>query len=54
MRERKPRLDGKVALVLGASRENNMGQAIARAFTDEGAAVVMDTRASGLIPLLPA
>lgn len=40
----KPRLKGKVALVLGASRENNMGQAIARAFADEGATVVVAGR----------
>ncbi|QYA99779.1 SDR family oxidoreductase (plasmid) [Rhodococcus sp. USK10] len=38
------RLENKVALVLGASREGNMGQAIARAFAAEGAKVVVAGR----------
>lgn len=43
------RLKGKVAVVLGASRENNMGQAIARHFLSEGASVVVSGRgAAGL------
>jgi 2-hydroxycyclohexanecarboxyl-CoA dehydrogenase len=40
------RLKGKVAVVLGASRENNMGQAIARGFLAEGAKVVVSGRGS--------
>jgi NAD(P)-dependent dehydrogenase (short-subunit alcohol dehydrogenase family) len=43
------RLDGKIALVMGASRAGNMGQAIARRFVDEGATVVVSGRgAEGL------
>jgi 2-hydroxycyclohexanecarboxyl-CoA dehydrogenase len=43
------RLDGKVAIVLGASRKDNMGQAIARHFLREGAKVVVSGRgAKGL------
>ncbi len=43
------RLKGKVAVVLGASRENNMGLAIARHFLAEGAKVVASGRgAAGL------
>lgn len=38
------RLAGKVALVLGAAGVDNMGQAIARRFHDEGAAVVVAGR----------
>jgi NAD(P)-dependent dehydrogenase (short-subunit alcohol dehydrogenase family) len=38
------RLDGKIALVMGASRAGNMGQAIARRFVDEGATVVVSGR----------
>src|SRR5512139_3072336 len=38
------RLDGKVALVLGAAGRNNMGQAIARAFAREGARVMVAGR----------
>jgi len=38
------RLDGKVAVVLGAAGENNMGQAIARRFADEGARIVVAGR----------
>lgn len=38
------RLKGKVAIVLGASRKDNMGQAIARAFLREGAKVVVSGR----------
>lgn len=40
----KPRLAGKIALVLGASRENNMGQSIARTFAAEDAVVVVAGR----------
>jgi NAD(P)-dependent dehydrogenase (short-subunit alcohol dehydrogenase family) len=43
------RLDGKIALVMGASRAGNMGQAIARRFVEEGATVVVSGRgAEGL------
>lgn len=38
------RLDGKVALIMGATRAGNMGQAIARRFIDEGATVVVSGR----------
>lgn len=38
------RLDGKVALILGAAGENNMGQVIARRFRDEGAEIVAGGR----------
>ncbi|MBB4615006.1 SDR family NAD(P)-dependent oxidoreductase [Novosphingobium taihuense] len=42
-------LAGKVAIVMGATREGNMGQAIARRFLDEGANVVVSGRsAAGL------
>ena len=34
------RLQGKVAVVLGAAGPNNMGQTIARAFAKEGAKVL--------------
>lgn len=37
-------LDGRVALILGASTANNMGQAIAARFAAEGAAVVVSGR----------
>jgi 2-hydroxycyclohexanecarboxyl-CoA dehydrogenase len=38
------RLDGKVAVVLGAAGHNNMGQTIARAFAREGARVMVAGR----------
>ena len=38
------RLKDKIAIVLGASREDNMGQAMARHFIDEGAKVVVSGR----------
>ncbi|MFM7275716.1 MAG: SDR family NAD(P)-dependent oxidoreductase, partial [Gammaproteobacteria bacterium] len=38
------RLDGKRAVVIGASLEGNMGQAIARRFRVEGAEVVVASR----------
>lgn len=38
------RLDGKVAIVMGATREGNMGQAIADRFVKEGAKVVVSGR----------
>jgi 2-hydroxycyclohexanecarboxyl-CoA dehydrogenase len=38
------RLQGKTAIVLGASRVGNMGQAIARRFLAEGASVVVSGR----------
>ena len=40
------RLAGKVAVVLGATRPGNMGQAIARRFLDEGAQVVVAGRST--------
>ncbi|MGF6660302.1 NAD(P)-dependent dehydrogenase (short-subunit alcohol dehydrogenase family) [Paraburkholderia atlantica] len=40
------RLDGKIALVMGASRAGNMGQAITRRFVDEGATVVIAGRSA--------
>lgn len=43
------RLAGKVAVIMGATREGNMGQAIAARFIREGAAVVVSGRsAAGL------
>ena len=43
------RLEGKVAVVMGATRPGNMGQAIARRFLAEGARVVVSGRtAAGL------
>lgn len=43
------RLAGKVAVVMGATRQGNMGQAIARRFLQEGARVVVSGRtAAGL------
>lgn len=38
------RLEGKVAVVMGATREGNMGQAIAKRFLKEGARVVVSGR----------
>lgn len=38
------KLEGKVAVVLGAAGQDNMGQVIARRFTDEGARVVVAGR----------
>jgi NAD(P)-dependent dehydrogenase (short-subunit alcohol dehydrogenase family) len=38
------RLDGKVAVVLGAAAKDNMGQVIARRFAAEGASVVVGGR----------
>jgi 2-hydroxycyclohexanecarboxyl-CoA dehydrogenase len=38
------RLDGKCAVVLGAAARDNMGQAIARRFSDEGAKVLVAGR----------
>lgn len=45
MKSRGSRLGGKVAFVIGASRANNMGQTIARAFAAEGSEVVVAGRA---------
>jgi NAD(P)-dependent dehydrogenase (short-subunit alcohol dehydrogenase family) len=41
------RLVGKAAIVLGASRTGNMGQAIARRYRDEGAQVLVAGRTGG-------
>lgn len=41
------RLSGKSAIVIGASREDNMGQAIARRFREEGAEVLVAGRTGG-------
>ncbi len=41
------RLQGKRAIVMGATREGNMGQAIAKRFVDEGATVVVSGRGAG-------
>ena len=38
------RLTGKVAVIMGATREGNMGQAIAKRFLEEGAHVVVSGR----------
>ena len=43
------RLADKVAVVLGAGGKENMGQAIARRFADEGARVVVSGRSAGPI-----
>jgi len=40
----KRRLEGKVAVIMGATRQGNMGQAIARRFLEEGARVVVSGR----------
>jgi NAD(P)-dependent dehydrogenase (short-subunit alcohol dehydrogenase family) len=43
------RLQGKVAIVMGATRQGNMGQAIANRFLQEGATVIVSGRsAAGL------
>ena len=39
------RINGKVAVILGAAGEGNMGQTIARRFAAEGARVVVAGRA---------
>ncbi|MBV9993966.1 MAG: SDR family oxidoreductase [Caulobacteraceae bacterium] len=44
---RRPRLAGKAAVILGASRPGNMGQAIARRFAAEGAKVIVSGRQEG-------
>jgi len=41
------RIAGKIAIVLGATRRDNMGQAIARRFRAEGAEVVVAGRTGG-------
>ena len=38
------RLDGKVAVVMGASGKGSMGQATARRFVEEGAKVIVAAR----------
>jgi 2-hydroxycyclohexanecarboxyl-CoA dehydrogenase len=38
------RLAGKTAVIMGATRQGNMGQAIARRFLDEGATVIVSGR----------
>ena len=43
------RLQGKRALVLGASSEGNMGQVIARRFLDEGAKVLVSGRKGSVL-----
>jgi NAD(P)-dependent dehydrogenase (short-subunit alcohol dehydrogenase family) len=48
------RLDGKVAVVLGAAGENNMGQVIARRFVGEGARVVVGGRSEAALGRLAA
>lgn len=44
MESKMARLAGKVAVIIGASRDGNMGQAIARRFIDEGAMVIVSGR----------
>jgi NAD(P)-dependent dehydrogenase (short-subunit alcohol dehydrogenase family) len=46
------RLDGKVAVVLGAAARDNMGQVIARRFAAEGARVVVGGRHSDALEAL--
>jgi len=48
------RLDGKVAIVLGAAGANNMGQVIARAFAAAGAKVVVAGRREAPLDALAA
>jgi NAD(P)-dependent dehydrogenase (short-subunit alcohol dehydrogenase family) len=48
------RLDGKVAVVLGAAAKDNMGQVIARRFADEGASVVVGGRQGDALATLAA
>lgn len=43
------RLEGRKAIVLGASSEGNMGQVIARRFLDEGAEVLVSGRKAGVL-----
>ncbi|MCO6056889.1 SDR family oxidoreductase [Pseudomonas sp. MOB-449] len=47
-------LDGKVAVVLGAAGRDNMGQAIARRFRNEGATVIVAGRHLGELERLAA
>jgi NAD(P)-dependent dehydrogenase (short-subunit alcohol dehydrogenase family) len=46
------RLEGKVAIVIGAAGPDNMGQVIARRFSSEGAKVVVAGRASEPLAVL--
>ena len=48
------RLDGKVAIILGASAEESMGAVTARRFAEEGAKVVVAARRLGPIEALAA
>lgn len=48
------RLDGKVAVIIGASGEGSMGQATARRFAAEGAKVVVAARRTGPLETLAA
>lgn len=43
------RLEGKRAVILGASSEGNMGQVMARRFLDEGAAVMISGRKENVL-----
>ncbi len=43
------RLDGKRAVILGASSEGNMGQVMARRFLDEGASVMVSGRKENVL-----
>ena len=43
------RLEGKRALIVGASSEDNMGQCIARRFMEEGAAVLVSGRKEAVL-----
>jgi len=43
------RLEGKAAVILGASSTDNMGQHIARRFIDEGAKVLVSGRKAGVL-----
>ena len=48
------RMDGKVAVILGASDERSMGYATAKRFVDEGAKVVLAARRSDAVKALAA
>ena len=48
------RLDGKVAVVLGAAAKDNMGQVMARRFAAEGASVVVGGRQADTLAALAA
>lgn len=49
-----PRLEGKIAIILGASDERSMGYATAKRFVDEGAKVVLAARRGDAVKAIAA